>query len=348
MHCKKTLFFLLPLFVPSFINIALSEVKTSVVEGVYVLPVAELASTKTYPDIIQAENGLIKIELLPNRGRVIASFVDTTKNHSFLYNNFRPDPMVLPGGLHSVEFGGYYFSLPWNTRDRQPFDLSFEITKSTSEGAEIYLSGKDMFKKTLTECWIRIIDESPMVALEIKITNTSSKTPIKADFKDFEIVSVDVSSQGDLNIDESSILLPVSKVEIVNSKDNWLGQQGKTIEWTDAVRKWKNMKAYFNVITKEELEKPGVTILYPGLNAAFVKIWEPEQFFNKIEVWSWGKNYKLEAGADAYFAISCIRDELLLQPKESISFKIYLIGLSDVSSKDSFKTLYEKAHLYLE
>lgn len=348
MYHKKTLPFLLPLFVLCFVNIAFSEVKTSVVKDVYVLPVAELAGTKTYPDIIQVENSLIKLELLPNRGRVIASFVDTTKNHSFLYNNFKPDPMVLPGGLHSVEFGGYYFSLPWNTRDRQPFDLSFEITKSTPEGAEIYLSGKDMFKKTLTECWVRIVDENPIVELEIKITNTSSKAPLKADFKDFEIVSVDVSSPGNPDIEESSILLPVNTVEIVSSKGNWLGQQGETLQWTDERTKWKNMKAYFNIITREELEKPGVTILYPGLNAAFVKIWEPGQFFNKIEVWSWGKNYKMEAGADAYFAISCIRDELLLLPRESISFKIYLIGLSDVSSKDTFISLYEKAKSYLE
>ncbi|HOS19048.1 MAG TPA: hypothetical protein PK438_07150, partial [Clostridia bacterium] len=88
-------------------------------------------------------NDLIAIDLIPNRGRILSNFMLTDKQQSYLYQKFVPDPMVLPGGLHTVEFGGYYFSLPWNTRDRQPFDLQFEILNSTDDLGEIFLSGKD-------------------------------------------------------------------------------------------------------------------------------------------------------------------------------------------------------------
>ena len=122
-----------------FQNIAFADVRANIVKGVYVLPVAELASTKTYPDIIEVENDDIKLEVLPNRGRAIARLIDKATKLSFFYNNYKPEPMVLPGGLHSVEFGGCYFSLPWNTRDRQPFDLLFEIVQTDSQSAAEYL-----------------------------------------------------------------------------------------------------------------------------------------------------------------------------------------------------------------
>ena len=86
-----------------------------------------------------------------------------SKNWGFFFTDFRPEPMILPGGLHSVEFGGYYFSLPWNTRDRQPYDLFFEVKQSGTNISEVYMSGKDMFKRTLTECWIRVRSASPVV-----------------------------------------------------------------------------------------------------------------------------------------------------------------------------------------
>jgi hypothetical protein len=322
-----------------FQNIAFADVRANVVKGVYVLPVAELASTKTYPDIIEVENDDIKLEVLPNRGRAIARLIDKTTNLSFFYNNRKPEPMILPGGLHSVEFGGYYLSLPWNTRDRQPFDLMFEVAQTDTQNAVVYLSGKDMFKKTSTECWIRLTDKSPLLEIEVKITNMSGKTPVKTAFKDFKIFST--------GADDISLLLPVDSVEIVNSKDDWLGQAGTAVVYADAVRNWGNVKAYVDLQSKEELNVPAVAVIYPALHAALVSFWEPEPFFNKIEVWSWGKNYQAEEGADAYFAVSSIKDELALQPKESVFFKIYFVPLSGVSTEDTITSLYERARSYL-
>lgn len=51
---------------------AQSKVSINVTEDQYVLPVAELASTKTNPEIIHMSNDLIAIDLIPNRGRILS------------------------------------------------------------------------------------------------------------------------------------------------------------------------------------------------------------------------------------------------------------------------------------
>lgn len=327
------------LFGLNFMKVGIAEVRTNVRSDVYVLPVAELASTKTYPDIVEVENDYLRVDVLPNRGRAVARLIDKTTNLSFFYENFKPDPMVLPGGLHSVEFGGYYLSLPWNTRDRQPFDLLFEVAKNGAGGATVYLSGKDMFKKTSTECWIRLADKSAVLGMEVKITNTSGKTAVKTPFKDFKILSS--------GADDVSLLLPVESVEIVNSRDEWLGKAGASVVYADTMKNWGHVKDYVDFQTKEDLKVPAVAMVYPSLRAALVSFWEPAPFFNRIGVWSWGKNYEAEEGADAYFAVSSIKDELALQPKESATFKIYFVPLSNVSTTDTVASLYEKARSYL-
>jgi len=330
-------------FVTGLYNVAFSDVKVNIKEGVYVLPVAELASTKTYPQIIELENELIKVKLLPNRGRVIASYELKSQNWQFFHTDFKPEPMILPGGLHSVEFGGYYFSLPWNTRDRQPYDLSFEVKQSGTNISEVYMSGKDMFKKTLTECWIRVRSGSPVVALEVKLTNTSSKKPREIEFKDYAVLSVDqVSNRG------SSVLLPVDSVKIEHSKDNWLGTEGSTIKWTVNQSNWKNMEKFFHVHTAENLAVPCTGAFYPEISSAFVKFWEPVSFFTKGEVWSWGKNYKTEEGAGAYYVVSNIAEKLTLQPKEYVTFTVYMTALENVGEKDTLDGLYKRAKSYLQ
>jgi hypothetical protein len=344
MRRKKIFFIILCIaYIGGLYNFAFSDVRMNIKEGVYVLPVAELASTKTYPQIIEIENELIKVELLPNRGRVIASYELKSKNWKFFHTDFEPEPMVLPGGLHSVEFGGYYFSLPWNTRDRQPFDLSFEVIQSDRDISEVYMSGKDMFKKTLTECWVRIRDKSPVVELEVKITNTSSKKPREIDFKDYAILSVDQESNMG-----SSLLLPVDSVKIERSKKNWLGTEGSTLKWTMNQSSWKNMEEFFHIHTAENFMLPCTGVFYPKISSAFVKLWEPDLFFTKGEVWSWGKSYKIEEGADAYYVVSSSTDILLLQPKEYLSFTVYMTALENVGEEDTLAVLYKKAKSYLQ
>ncbi len=344
MKNKRILFLILSIALISGLNnLAFSDVKINIKEGVYVLPVAELASTKTYPEIIELENELIKIQLLPNRGRVIATYALKSKNWGFFFTDFEPEPMILPGGLHSVEFGGYYFSLPWNTRDRQPYDLLFEVKQSGTNISEVYMSGKDMFKRTLTECWIRVRSASPVVELEVKVTNTSSKKPNEIDFKDYAVLSVN-----HLSIKGNTMLLPVESVKIKQSKDNWLGNEGGTVKWTVNKSNWKNMEKFFQIYTAENLIIPCTGAFYPDISSAFVKFWEPASFFTKVEVWSWGKNYKMEEGADAYFMVSSTTDKLTLQPKEYVSFKVFITALEDVGEKDTIDVLYKKSKSYLQ
>ena len=343
MKIKRILFIILSIaLISGLYNSASADVKINIKEGVYVLPVAELASTKTNPKIIELENELIKIQLLPNRGRVLASYILKSKNRGFFFTDFVPDPMVLPGGLHSVEFGGYYFSLPWNTRDRQPYDLSFEVKQSGAKISEVYMSGKDMFKKTLTECWIRVRDASPVVEVEVKVTNTSSKKPREIEFKDYAVLAVNhLSKKG------NTIQLPVESVKIKHSKDNWLGNKESTIKWTADRSNWRNMEKFFHVTTVENLAVPCTGAYYPEISSAFIRFWEPASFFNKIEVWSWGKNYKMEKGADAYIMVSSTSEKQTLQPKEHVSFKVFITALENVGEKDTINSHYEKAKSFL-
>ena len=163
----------------------------------------------------------------------------TDKQQSYLYQKFVPDPMVLPGSLHTVEFGGYYFSLPWNTRDRQPFDLQFEILNSTDDLGEIFLSGKDMFQKTLTEVWVRMKKASPVVEIETKITNTSKKTPKDLEFRDFTVFYIHDNKNSN-----EKIILPVDKIKLIESKNDWAGLKESLFGWPESFSQWKMINDY--------------------------------------------------------------------------------------------------------
>jgi hypothetical protein len=314
-----------------------AEVRVRVKDDVYVLPVAELASTKTYPELIEFENDAVIVQLLPNRGRVLSSYTVKAGGLSPLYSELQPNPMVLPGGLHRVEFGGYYLSLPWNTRDRQPYDLAFEITESGPDQAEVYLSGRDMFKRTLTECWVRIVDGSPVIEVALSVTNTSSRKPREIDFNDFLVFSVNTDGRED-----AKILLPVDEVIVEQSTDDWLGSPGDKIPWTSRTGSWRNMKQYFNVRASGGLELPCISVLYPQSRAAFVKFWGESDLFENVQVWSWGGSYHETEGADAYLVASAGTAPFTLQPEEAVSFTFFLTALTGVRDDSSLQDLYQR------
>ncbi|WP_369017608.1 hypothetical protein QBE54_07645 [Thermatribacter velox] len=318
---------------------ALTKVSLQILKDIYVLPVAELATTKTHPEIIKIENNLIEVTIIPNRGRVIASYALKKQGEKIplLYNELNPSPMVLPEGLHTVEFGGYYLSLPWNERDRQPFDLSFEIKQNTENLAEVYLSGKDIFKKTLTECWIRVRNDSPLAEIATKITNTSKRKEITLDFKDFTVVN---------SMGECRWLLPIEKVEVLESEDNWLGEPGTVLASLSEINEWNKAEKYFRVLTKDRLSLPLAAFLYSKENVAFIKLWGPQDFFTKAEVWSWGKSYPEKPGANAYVVLSNVSEGLTLKPQQEISFKVYLIALDHILQEE-LGVLFKKAKSYL-
>lgn len=327
--------------VSCFPMIGWAEVSVKILENVYVLPVAELATTKTYPEVISLENDLIEVTLIPNRGRILSSYFlkveGDEKLGSFFYQNFVPKPMVLPGGLHVVEFGGYYLSLPWNNRDRQPFDLSFALNQGSGL-AEVFLSGKDMFKKTLTECWVRVRDHSPVVEIEVKITNLSKKETKDIPFMDFAVLDVNGGC---------FLALPAETVEVVASRNNWLGEPGVLLSWPAAFANWNGMKDYVRFVTKGPLLLPGMALVYPDRNAAFVKWWEPKEIFSGFEVWSWGQSWVDEPGADAYVVVSSVLGNLTLEPQGWISFKVYFTAFNNVSQDVSLQELLNRSKTLL-
>ncbi|MEM4676138.1 MAG: hypothetical protein QXM12_07610 [Nitrososphaerota archaeon] len=323
-------------FTAGCFSVGWAGVSIRVSEDVYVLPVAELATTKTHPEIVKLENDLIEVTLIPNRGRILSSYSlkdKKEKPESFLYRNFVPKPMVLPDGLHVVEFGGYYLSLPWNDRDRQPFDLSFTLNQR-NDLAEVFLSGRDMLRRTLTECWVRIRDRSPIVEIEVKITNLSKKELRNAAFKDFTVLDAS---------DGCFLVLPVRVVKVVESRNNWLGESDTLLNWPATFASWSSIKDYVRFVAKDLPLLPGMALIYPDQSIAFVKWWEPEEIFSGFEVWSWGQSWVNEPGADAYIVVSNVLDNLTLKPQEGISFKVYFTALKNASRDTSLQELLNRS-----
>lgn len=316
-----------------------AKVSVTILKDVYVLPVAELATTKTHPEVIKVENDVIEMTLVPNRGRILSSYLlKGDPSLSFLYQNFVPKPMVLPGGLHVVEFGGYYLSLPWNDRDRQPLDLSFALTHQEEGFAEAFLAGRDMFRKTLTECWVRIKEKSPVVEIEIVVTNLSKRETKTLPFKDFAVLGVS---------DDCFLALPVAAVKVMESRNDWFGEPGKMLNWSKDVTGWGNMKDYVRFTAEEDLALPCVALVYPEKSIAFVKWWEPRETFTGFEVWSWGQSWTDEPGADAYIVVSSFLKDLVLEPQEQVSFKIYFAALEGISQGIPLQELWDRSRSLL-
>jgi len=323
----------IPATVPLF-----ADVVTEVSTDIYILPVAELASTKTNPDVITLRNGLIEVELVPNRGRVLLGLKSLKHEVNFLHRNLVPDPMVLASGLYGVEFGGYYLSLPWNTRDRQPFDLQFEIINPGPDKAEVYLSGKDMFVRTLTECWIRLKDDSNVVEIMVEITNTSKRSAKEFDFRDFSLFTVDTPGR-----DRNMLILPVDKTAVIRSENGWLGEPGTEIDWSPALHTWGRIRDYYEIKAVNELPHPCVGVYYPELKAACVKFWEAQDLFTGVEAWAWGNSYDRVKGSGPYFGISTTTSKIKLEPQQKIGFRVFFAVLDGLGSEPTAGDLYDRA-----
>jgi hypothetical protein len=313
----------------------IAEVKVTTKTDVYVLPVAELASTKTYPEVIEVSSSSMRLSLIPNRGRVLFELSSVRTGAAFLYAERNPEPMTLESGLHAVEFGGYYLSLPWNTRDRQPFDLEFEIRQSGPESAEIYLHGKDLFVRTLTECWVRVREGVSAVEVELAVTNTSTRRPVELDLRDFTFFRAEARAAA-----AGSLLFSADEVQVIASESQWLGARGTTVPWSATLADWSNLGGSYRVKTTRPMSFAGIQ--YPGLSSACLKLWEPEGFMETAEVRSWGKNYDRHKGQGPYFGVSGSR-HVKLEPGERLSARTYFVLLEDISAEATPSSLYEMA-----
>jgi hypothetical protein len=310
----------------------------------YVLPVSELATTKTYPDIIRITADAIEAQVLPNRGRLLSALKAQWMKESMLYQSLVPDPFVLSSGLHAVDFGGYYLSIPWNVRDRQPYDLSYTILEDTPGRTQVSLTGKDILKKVSAASTVTLLRDRALVDIRSTIKNdTSTRNFRDPDFREIVLLS---PLEGVEN--RSRLLLPSDKVTVIESEKNWVGVQGSSAAWTNTLGQWSALKGHYDVMAQSSSDLPCFAIHYPGQRLALVKIWSPSDYFDSIEVMTRGPGYKQETGYGPYFMVSCHRANLEIAPKAETGFRSTFVVLFNVDDAMTLREMFEHAKPLLE
>jgi len=322
----------------------LAQSMVSVSNGQYVLPVSELATTRTYPDILSIAADSIAVQLLPNRGRLLSSLTVRSVKESMLYQSLVPDPFVSSSGLHAVDFGGYYLSIPWNVRDRQPYDLTYEILEDSPERTQVLMSGKDILKKASAISIVSILRSQPLVDIRSTIRNDSSTKGFRdSDFREIALLSPLEGQER-----RSRLLLPSDSVTVISSSNEWVGMQGAKVPWTSALSQWAGVKAQYDIMAECPPELPCFAIYYPGQRVALIKIWSPANYFDSIEVMTRGTGYKQETGYGPFFMVSCHRANMELAPKAETAFRSTFVVIQDVDDTVTLRSLFDRAQPLLE
>lgn len=240
------------------------EVKISIRSNEYVFPPSEFHGTKEYPDIIIVENRYLRVEVLPNRGLLLWKLTSKLTGNEFLYYNSRPLPYLDElTNTYCLEFGGYYLEFPWNKRDNQPVMLSYEIVEKGPERVVIYLYGEEIETKFRIEAWLMIDKWSPGVHFKINITNLSGKDSYFV-FADRIVISTP--------LEETSIILPTNFIEIVFSKNDWLGAKGTELPWPHPISSLDNFEAPAAFSTK--LNATYIAIMNARNGEALITYWK--------------------------------------------------------------------------
>ena len=302
------------------------DVNVTILTDEYVMPAAELATTKTNPDIIIIENKYIKMSVLPNRGRLIFDYLFKPTGNNELFSNKRPSPVKIDRD-YVVEFGGYYLSIPWNPRARQPYDLEYELIEKGPAIVKVYVWGEDPMNSAFMEAWIIVEQDASLVQIETKISNKSDED-IHIELSDYAVVA-----PGGGLTDNSHFIIPTSEVIIEQSKDNWMGMTGDIISWPSAWSKWSSFEQFglFNIKMDKMLEA-FVAINNSDAGDTLIKLWEPADFFDGLRVWSWGKNYKDTRGAEPTANFENYTGVISIPAGKSIDFITYFYTLKDMQN----------------
>lgn len=302
------------------------DVSATILTDEYIMPAAELKTTKTYPDIIMIENKYIKVSAIPNRGRLVFDYLFKPTGNSQLYRNAKPHS-VKTATDYVVEFGGYYLSLPWNPRARQPYDLEYRLIKEGPDIVEVYMWGEDPINSAFVEVWVTIEKDSSLVQLKTRISNKTEED-MNIELSDYAVVA-----PGGGITDNSSFIIPTSEVTIEQSKDNWMGAKGDVISWPPAWSKWGSFEHFgsFNIQTDKMME-PFVAINNHDTGDTLVKLWEPADFFDGIHVWSWGKDYTDIKGAEPTANFENYTGSISIPLDKSIDFITYFYALRDMQN----------------
>jgi len=133
----------------------------------------ELHTTESEPEVIVVNNSVFSLESVPNRGRPVARVV--MDDVDLLYFNPYPMPYLdEETGSYIMEFGGLYFSIPWNPRSVQPYGLNYEVIQKEDE-VTIVCKGMNPTNKLLGEMRVSVRDGERNVKIEISVTNLSDE-----------------------------------------------------------------------------------------------------------------------------------------------------------------------------
>ena len=301
-------------------------VKVNILKDVYILPAAELVTTKTHPDVIEIANEYLKVSLVPNHGRLIFDYFFKPTDHTELYNSARPSPTMTPAG-YIVEFGGYYLSVPWNPRARQPYDLEYKIIEQTPAKAKVYLWGKDPLKHVLMEGWVTVKQSSSLVEIKIKLTN-KSKRKWNIKLSDYTIIA----PGGELTPD-STFVIPTSKVKIGKSENEWMGKEGSVVNWPQSWSNWGKFKKLGSFSTDiNEMSAPFIGMINYNSKDTFIKLWELANFFDELKIWSWGASYQEAKNGALTANLETKKQTFSLSPHESVEFFTYFYALRDMEN----------------
>lgn len=255
----------------------------------YMLPVCELASTLTEPEVIKLANGLVEVSLVPNRGRVLFEYLYKPTGVNYLYASRQPIPFETADG-YIAEFGGYYLSLPWNTRDRQPYDLEREIVAKSGDEASVRLWARDPATELMAEILISLRKGSSRVEISSVLKNDQSRT---AAFIPGDHCVMAYPAAGK----PTTLWLPAEKVVPGENQGGWMGPAGQSKPWPQPWLLSSSFRAK-GEFAVPRLEAPFFAVA--GAGAGFVRSWSPADIYDTLKVFAWGTRYGDELGGERY------------------------------------------------
>lgn len=215
-----------------------SEVTLEVITDRYIVPVAELASTQTNPDVIVIKNEFVQVSLVPNRGRVIAE-LRSTAGVDFLSFVDEPEPVRGSDGVEVLEFGGFYSSVPWNSRVRQPYNLEYQVLEDSGQAVEIEVYGQDILTRVSVRWRIRLEDSSSTIEAIASMTNESSRRSQTIDLAQI----LYINRYGDRR-PRRILLSSFEEIEVLDSENKWLGTPGSMVKIERIKEDWKTEGSY--------------------------------------------------------------------------------------------------------
>lgn len=245
----------------------------------------ELDITRSQPDVLIIDNGLFKIEILPNRGRIFWQIFSSDNGEIGLLYNKTDYPMPFMDEVTSnyiFEIGGGYVSVPWNDRSNQPYPLNYSITDNENE-VTVEMKGLNEVEGLHNTIKITIKENDPEITVGMTVKNVETKPK--------EVMLWECIN---FNLEAPLILI---------SDNPWLAD--KTLNDFDeyTYKKLQNQTKYIGITN-------------PETNKGFkMNLKEETTKFAQL----WGKNWQLEMGGIPALRFITKHNVFTLEPNETQS-----------------------------